>query len=236
MTNRYSATWFEIFLESIQTVQTETEIAFLTRHLPNPPYTTVLDVCCGPGRHARLLAAQGYQVTGVDADRAALDKAGRLSGGQVVYRELDMRRLADLSGSFDAVINLWQSFGYFDESANADVLRQISGKLNPRGRLVLDIYHRGFFEQRQGAQRSERSGVAITETKYLTGNRLAVKLDYDGREQDRFEWQLYTPDEIVTLAGRYGLTPLICCTGFDERQPASADHPRTQIVLENADA
>lgn len=232
MMNSYSAIWFELFLEPIQPVQTESEIAFITRHLPNPPYSRILDLCCGPGRHARLLADKNYQVTGVDSNKAALDKAASLSNGKVVYRELDMRQLAELPDFFDAVINLWQSFGYFDEHINADILRQIGYKLNHKGRLILDIYHRGFFEQHQGIRQFESNSVTVTETKFMKGDRLNVELDYEGREMERFEWQLYSPDEIRAQAEKYGLVPLIICTGFNEKQPVSDNSPRMQIVFE----
>jgi hypothetical protein len=53
MKNQYSTTWFEVFLQPIQPVQTEREIAFIARWLPPPAYMTVLDLCCGQGRHAR---------------------------------------------------------------------------------------------------------------------------------------------------------------------------------------
>jgi SAM-dependent methyltransferase len=43
-----------------------------------------------------------------------------------------------------------QGFGYFDDKTNANVLRQMAERLRPRGRLVLDFYHRGFFEGKDG--------------------------------------------------------------------------------------
>lgn len=233
MKNKYSTAWLELFLEPIQPIQTEKEIAFLTYHLPNPPYKTILDVCCGQGRHSNSLAAKGYHITGIDLNQKALEKAERTSNGQTVYRKTDMRNLGELPGSFDAMVNLWQSFGYFDESTNRDILQQMSDKLNPMGRLVLDIYHRGFFEKHQGLRTFETSGLNITETKYMSDNRLMVKLDYDNiYEPDSFEWQLYTPDEIRELAQEMGLTCLIICTNFDEQQEATDNSPRMQIVFE----
>lgn len=233
MRNTYSSTWFELFLEPIQPVQTENEIAFLTHHLPQPSYKTILDVCCGSGRHANLLAAQGYHVTGIDLNQAALQKAEQASTGHIIYQKLDMRNLGELSGSFDAVLNLWQSFGYFDEATNTDILRQMSHKINPKGRLVLDMYHRGFFENHQRARTFEKSGLTITETKTMAGNRLTVTLDYGpDYEPDRFEWQLYTPAEISVLAHAVGLTCLIVCTNFAEQYAAIDNSPRMQLVFE----
>src|SRR5579884_2534949 len=175
--NTYSPTWFELFLGSIPPQQTEAECAFLARHLPLPAYRTVLDLCCGRGRHAAVLARRGYQVTGLDRDPAAIARARQHTSG-VTYRVLDMRDLASLPDSYDAIINLWQSFGYFDAETNARVLRDVSGRLTPRGRVILDVYHRDFFEQRQGTQRLEHDGQRVTERKQMMGDRLSVTLEY----------------------------------------------------------
>lgn len=236
MPNEYSATWFALFLQPIQRSQTESEIAFIVHHLPRPHYTSVVDLCCGTGRHARLLAARGYRMLGMDRDTAALAEAGRVSGNEVTYIAQDMRRFAELPGSFDAVLNLWQSFGYFDEATNRDVLRQINQKLAPKGRLILDIYHRSFFERHQGTRSFVKEGVLITESKYMTGNRLTVNLVYgDGEPTDTFDWRLYTPDELSELAEAVGFRCVVVCTGFDEEKPPSPANPRMQFVLEKKD-
>ncbi len=219
-------------MHPIQPVQTSTEIAFVTRHLSLPSYRSVLDLCCGWGRHAQELAQLGYLVTGIDRDPAAIAEAGRRTTG-VSYRVLDMRDLSALPESYDAIINLWQSFGYFDERTNADVLRQIARKLPPHGRVILDIYHRDFFEQHQGTQAFERDGLRVTESKRMTGNRLTVELDYgDGRGADTFEWHLYTPNAIVALADQCDLACLVACSRFAEERPPSSNDPRMQFVFE----
>jgi SAM-dependent methyltransferase len=172
-------------------------------------------------------------VTGVDLSAAALAAARRESGDQIVYLQRDMRDLDGLPGAFDAVVCFWQSFGYFDTATNAELLAQIGRKLRPGGRLILDIYHRGFFERNQGARSFERGGASVTETKRMDGNRLTVRLDYESRaEADVFEWQLFTPEEIGGLAEPCGFAMLIACTGFDEAMPASAEQPRMQLVIE----
>src|SRR5262245_25632504 len=165
MSNTYSTTWFDLFLQPIDPAQTEREADFVARWLPQPAYATVLDICCGQGRHARALARRGYRMTGVDLSAAALAAAGKESGDQVIYLQRDMRDLGGLLGAFDAAVCLWQSFGYFDAATNEQVLKQIGRKLRPGGRLVLDIYHREFFERNQGARRFERGGATVTETK-----------------------------------------------------------------------
>ena len=233
MSNSYSPTWFELFLRNYSQVQTEQEIAFLVRQLPRSTYRNVLDICCGYGRHALALAALGYVVTGIDRDAVAIAQARERTRGDARFLEADMRDLAALDRTYDAAINLWQSFGYFDPSTNSAVLKGIYERLNPSGRLILDIYHRDFFAAHAGTRTFECKGRHIVETKTMAGNRLVVSLDYDADgARDVFDWQLYTPDELCALADEIGFQPLVVCANFDEAQPATADIPRMQLVLE----
>jgi SAM-dependent methyltransferase len=183
-----------------------------------------LDLCCGEGRHALRLAALGYNVTDVDQSDLVAP-----AGFRFIRR--DMRGLHDF-GPFDGVISMWQSFGYFSDTENRQLLRSIASQLNPCGRLVLDIYNREFFENHQGTREFTRAGVTIIETKRMAGGRLSVSLDYGGGQVDRFEWQVYTQDEIRAAAGEAGLARVLACTSFDETQPPSAGQPRMQLVFE----
>ena len=230
--NEYSRSWFEAFLLDYSVEQTEREIAFLARWLPLPDYARVLDMCCGVGRHSIALAELGYAVTGLDRSAEAIAEARRRGGDKAEFVVGDMRELASVPGTFDAVLNLWQSFGYFDEATNLDMLRQVSGKMRIGGRFVLDINHRGFHEAHQGERRYERDGHVIVGTSRVAGNRQNVTLDYGDGVQDVFDWRLYTPEEICELAASVGLRTLLACAWYDESRLASADEARMQVVFE----
>ena len=232
MTNTYSKRWFELFSDT-QTF-TELETAFLARNLPNPPFERVLDLPCGRGRHANALAKWGYEVVGADVDEEALAVAGRGAQGAVTYVRADMRHLEHLDTDFDAVLSLWQSFGYFDDATNRDVLEGMSARLRPGGRLVLDLYHREFFEAHEGVQELERLGTRVRATNTMKGRRLTAHLEYEGGGSDTFDWRLYTPDETTALAALCGLRLLRACTWFDEAKPPSPDAPRVQFMFEKA--
>jgi SAM-dependent methyltransferase len=234
-TNTYSPTWIETFLTEYPAGQTEVEVAFIVRQLPRPDFSSALDLCCGVGRHSLPLARLGYRVTGVDASTDALAEARRRSGGEVAFRQADMRDLSSVPGTFDAALCLWQSFGYFDAETNESILREIHAKLTSGGRFILDVYNRAYFESHEGGRTFERSGRTITETRRMEGSRLAVTLDYGpGTAPDLFDWQLYSPEELCELTASIGFVPLIACSGFDEAQPASPDSPRMQLVLQSA--
>lgn len=232
--NTYSETWFELFLRQPDGEQTDLEVDFLKRQLPSSEFRTVLDLCCGYGRHAAPLAEAGYSVVGIDRDPGVVKRARALHDQErLTFRILDMTKLSELSGEFDAVICMWQSFGYFDAATNADVLRQIAGHTRTGGRLVLDIYNREFFETKQGTRTSEQHGVKVATTQRMQGDRLIVELEYVEKQQwDVFDWQVFTEETIAGLAQICGLHATLACADFDETIQPSHDRPRMQLLFE----
>jgi len=99
----------------------------------------VLDVPCGQGRHARLLAEFGYDVDGLDFSKDLIDVARRRGADRSLrYTRGDMRKLpARWAKRFDAVLNLFTSFGFFAHpSDDARVIREFARVLKPGGTLV----------------------------------------------------------------------------------------------------
>jgi SAM-dependent methyltransferase len=239
-TNTYSSHWFDLFMPTPEEASTWKDIAFLARHLPLPRYRRVLDLCCGYGRHALGLAEHGYQVTGLDRDSAAIAEAERRAqkaGVEVAYVTGDMRALGALSGTFDAVINLWQSLSYFDDETNASVLRAIHDQLTPGGRFIVDLYNRASLEGQQGTKRQEIRGVTVESLGYLQRNRWHSELTYRDAQgtitgTDHMEWRVYTPDEFASVTAACGFTTQLVCAWWDETLAPSPDIGRMQILLE----
>ncbi len=104
-----------------------------------PSGSRILDVPCGQGRHAHPLAEAGYRVEGLDYSQHLIDKArARGTGPTLKYMQGDMRRLpARWSGKFDAVLNLFTSFGFFvDAKDDAKTIAEFARVLKPGGALV----------------------------------------------------------------------------------------------------
>ena len=235
--NAYSRLWFETFLRTQSPEWTAREVAFVARQASQPAYRSLLDICCGEGRHAIPLAERGYEVAGFDRDAVALTLAREQAaarGASARFIEGDMRDLAaSVAGPFDVCVCLWQSFGYFDAATNEDILRQVSGLLRPGGRLILDIYHPGYFAAHQGERIVERNGRAITISERLDGNHLSVDIDYGSDvAPDRMEWELYAPEAIQTIAARHNLRTVLACALCDETQLPTPDMIRMQLVFE----
>ena len=102
----------------------------------------VLDLCCGPGRHAVEFARQGLEVTGVDRSRFLLDRARERAsdaGATVEWVLDDMRRFCR-PGAFDLACSIFTSFGYFeDEQDDLRVLRNVHESLTADGVLVMEL-------------------------------------------------------------------------------------------------
>ena len=117
---------------------TRRQVAFAVRVLELRRGARVLDVPCGFGRHARLLAPRGMLVVGVDLSPAMLTEARRGDAHpRLTFLHGDMRRLG-YESEFDAVVNLYTSFGYFSPRENLDVLRRMARALRPGGRILID--------------------------------------------------------------------------------------------------
>lgn len=108
-----------------------------------PSGASVLDVPCGWGRHAVLLAGQGYQVVGSDLSHALLSHHGRTAGPGPGFIAADIRMQPLRSHSFDAVINVFTSLGLFlDDAEDIAALREAHRLLKPGGRFLLESMHR----------------------------------------------------------------------------------------------
>jgi SAM-dependent methyltransferase len=207
----YSGRWRSVF-GRVDPARTERDVQFLDRVLPLPDFRRILDVPCGEGRLVRALGALGYDVVGVDGDPSVAPAV-----------VADLRELDRLPGGFDAVINMWASFGYFDAAENERVLGSLARRLRPGGRLVLDVFNRAFFEGPQAeTERELRPGIIERST--LRGERRHCEIDYGDGHVDVFEWQLYLPRELEELGRRCGLVPLLC--------EASPQEPSMRLVLE----
>jgi SAM-dependent methyltransferase len=149
--------WFEpvaahlgaAYLRYSFTKGTVQEVDFLVRDLELHPGVRVLDVGCGPGRHAYELARRGIVVHGIDISERFVELARADAPEGATFERLDARALATeprFAGAFDVVICLCQgAFGLM--TANGDdevVLQGMARSLRPGGRLALSAFS-GYF-------------------------------------------------------------------------------------------
>jgi SAM-dependent methyltransferase len=113
-------------------------VALLTETTGLRPGWRVLDVACGPGRHARAFRAAGARCFGVDLSATLLRIARGVTDAPLV--RADMRALPIRPGSMDLTVNLFTSFGYFERDAeHAAALREMVATVRPGGWFAIDF-------------------------------------------------------------------------------------------------
>lgn len=226
--NDFSDTWLKAFLGQRDPRQTAREAEFIAAMVPRG--SRVLDLACGYGRHAAQLGTLGYDVVGLDRDDRMLREARR----HCAVVQADMRQIPFGPQSFDAVLSLWQSFGYFTAAENVALLRGLREILTPGGVLMLDLYNRDFFENVSGQRSFSRGDIAVQESTVLNGDRLHVRLTYGNDPVgDAFDWQVFTPATMSETAAAAGLRISRVCCDFDPLRTPERDTGRIQYLLSN---
>lgn len=208
--------WFEdladhlgsAYLRYSFTKGTEQEVGFLIDVLGLEPGMRVLDVGCGPGRHAHALGARGIAVHGIDISQRFVDLARADAPDGVTFERADARVLA-FDGAFDAAISLCQgAFGLADWGEDVekldpdtDVLDGIARSLAPGGRAAVTAFS-AYFQVRH----VEAMGSTFHAERGVNHEKTVIK-DEAGVDAGADLWTTcFTPRELRLMAGRAGLT------------------------------
>lgn len=193
-----------------------TEVPQIIELLEMEPGMSVLDSCCGVGRHTLELARRGFRVTGLDRTRSYLDEAARTLRDADLGAELcqgDIRSF-HRARSFDVVLNLFTSFGYFEHPGDDDrVLANFYSSLKPGGQLLIEMAGKELVARdlQERIWHREEDAFLLEEPRVRPGwnwidNRWIVVTN-----RKRVELELH-----LRLYSACELTGLIACAGFEE--------------------
>jgi cyclopropane fatty-acyl-phospholipid synthase-like methyltransferase len=193
----------EAYLRYSFTKGTAQEVPFIVEVLGLESGRRVLDVGCGPGRHAIELAKLGMQVTGVDVSAEFLRiaaKEARAAGVSASFFEVDARQMP-FEDEFDAVISICQGgFGLMGKDDSL-VLRRMTEAAKPGGKVLLTAFS-SLFEASH-----PRPEATFDVDAGIVHERTTVRSDA-GAELETDLWTgVYTPRELRLLALGVGLVP-----------------------------
>lgn len=147
-TTKWYASWFDtpyyhILYKDRDHDEAQMFMDNLTNYLNLPVDGKILDLACGKGRHSVYLNSLGYDVTGVDLSENSIAYAKQFENDKLHFEVHDMCQ--PYNKKFDAVFNLFTSFGYFDDEAdNLRTINAIQADLNEYGFGVIDFMNSDF--------------------------------------------------------------------------------------------
>jgi ubiquinone/menaquinone biosynthesis C-methylase UbiE len=206
--------------------RTEREVEGIINLLALPPGSSILDLCCGHGRHAIALAKRGYQVTGQDLSEVFLRHAqaeADAQGMQVRLVQSDMRNIP-FENEFDAVINIFTAFGYLEnEEEDQKVLQQVYKALKSDGLFLLETMQRESLIRNFAPNEIARhaDGLIVLEERnfdLLTSrcNVQVTMLHPDGQRTGyNHAVRIYTLTELVRMLAAAGLQVQAYYSGLD---------------------
>jgi len=216
--------YLDVYLHR-DSAEAKTAASFLADVLElNPGLHHLLDLCCGGGRHLLPLSAHVRSIIGLDLSEELLQYAG---GNKTIpspgHRSLgtkpglvrgNMLNLPFANDSFDRLVNLFTSFGYFHgEAANQATLAEMARVLRPDGRLVLDHINLEIMlhSLQDNSERELPDGRRILETRCwdTRTRRINKRIELSGKNIATRSWtesvRVYSIEEIEDMINKVSM-------------------------------
>ena len=180
----------------------------LTHYLNLPEHSKILDLACGKGRHSIYLNQLGFTVLGVDLSENSIEIANKNANETLIFKVHDMREA--LEDKFDAVFNLFTSFGYFEqEEDNLKTLIAIKENLSEYGFAVIDFMNVPYvLEHLVNVETKTVEGIDFHLKRYIIDGYIIKEIDFeDNGQKFHFEEKVraLTLDDFTKMMNEAGI-------------------------------
>lgn len=135
----FNTPYYHLLYKDRNTNEAEFFLRNLLTYLEPKNGDIFLDVACGKGRHAIFINKMGYNIEGIDLSEQSILHANQFTNPSLSFNIHDMRSVYKKE-NFDFLLNVFTSFGYFeDNSDNLKAIQAMSDNLKSGGKLVLDF-------------------------------------------------------------------------------------------------
>ena len=209
----------------------ERAVNLILRTVPFQPGWRVLDVACGAGRHARAFEAAGGRCTGLDLSLTLLRLARQVTKAPLV--RADMRQLPIRLAAMDLTVNLFTSFGYFDQdSEHTAALNEMIATVRPGGWFVIDFLNPATVRRQLVPEETlEVSGSKVRVSRSVSpdGRYVCKSIHADHGREFRERVRLFEPDQMVDMLESAGVTVQYRFGDYDANA-LGGDSPRTILA------
>jgi len=230
MKNEWFKDWFasKFYLEVYShrnDLDAEKLLKLIRKNIELTENATILDVACGNGRHSNYFAELGYNIVGFDLSNNLLKIAQKnklKNNSKTNYFCADVRAIP-LKSTFDLVLNLFTSFGYFySDEENFSFINFLSNHVNKNGYFVFDYLNPSFVKNNL-VKSSERlvKDITISERRKIKNNRVEKEiLISDSKIMHRFyeSVQLYSFNEIINAFKKNGFNAVNTFGNYSEEK------------------
>jgi SAM-dependent methyltransferase len=185
------STWFDtpyyhILYKNRNDEEAQAFMDNITHYLNMPENGTILDLACGKGRHSIYLNKLGYNVTGVDLSENSIAIAKESSNETLQFKTHDMRE--PMNETYDAVFNLFTSFGYFDSHEdNIKTLKAIKESINEYGFGVIDFFNADFIIENLVAEETkEIDGITFHIKRSVENKKIIKEIRFEDKGESFF--------------------------------------------------
>jgi SAM-dependent methyltransferase len=135
----FNTPYYHLLYKNRNTDEAEFFLKNLLNHLKASKDDKFLDIACGKGRHAIFINKMGFDIEGIDLSNESIEHANEFANDKLKFKVHDMRSFYK-KDEFDIILNLFTSFGYFDNSEdNLKAIQAMSDNLKKGGKLILDF-------------------------------------------------------------------------------------------------
>ena len=137
--NWFDSSYYHILYDNRDYNEAKEFVKTILNHLKLKKNSKILDAACGKGRHSIEIEKFGYKVTGIDLSKNSIREAKKNENKNLNFLIHDIS--VPMNEKYDAVFNLFTSFGYHDKKKDLDVLNAIEINLKNNGIGIIDFFN-----------------------------------------------------------------------------------------------
>ncbi|HBN6702678.1 TPA: class I SAM-dependent methyltransferase [Elizabethkingia anophelis] len=206
----FNTPYYHILYKDRDFVEAENFIDKLLAEIRLPQHSTIIDLACGHGRHSVYLNQKGYTVLGLDLSEASISFDKQFENDTLSFRVHDMRN--PIQGEkVDAVMNLFTSFGYFDQDDDDEkVFESVAQALKLGGLFVLDFLNADYVEHTLVPESLiVKDNISFSIHKKIDNKRVIKDIRFSDNGQD-FHYEekvkLHSFEKLKSLAEKHQLS------------------------------